>query len=396
MRPARRIVVASLFASVIAQSSTASAEHQVWLEQFGTRSNDEAFHLATDADGTSYVVGRTFGELDGFTSAGASDAFVVVYQPDGTLASTFQFGTSGEDVATGVATDPRGPVYVVGGVEGAIPGNVYRGSSDAFVQKRRPNGTAVWTKQFGTPGYDIATAVAVHGRSVYVASLWDGGGSGVLRRHSSSGAVIWTSRIRAGWHLPVAADRSGVYVAGAYRTESSTAEDLDLDVLLRAYDHDGTVGWTRRFGTAEFEQPLGLAVRRRVVYLSGHTAGSLTGSNEGLSDAFVRTYDAHGTRIWTRQWGTAESDWAWDVEVDASADAYTVGFLGLDAFVTKLDPDGVELWTNLLSTGAGEDARGVSLAGRIVSVAGSTAGRLDGSTGPPTGVDGFVATFGTD
>lgn len=390
MRGARAFCAVLVLASAIALSPAASAQDLRWLQQFGTRSLDEAFHLATDADGTSYVVGRTLGDLAGTGSAGASDAFVVVFGADGTLAWTSQFGTAGEDVATGVATSASA-VYVVGGVEGALPGKRSRGSLDAFARKYRPDGTVAWTKQFGTSGYDIATAVDVHGRGVYVASLWDGGGSGLLRRFSPNGTRVWTRHLRAGLHLPVAADASGVYVAGA--TDAATK---DPNVLVRGYDHDGTVTWTRRFGTAEYEQPLGIDVRAGIVRVSGLTHGSLFGTNQGLSDAFLRAYDVNGVSVWTRQWGTSESDFAWDVEAAASGDAFVVGFQGLDAFVKKLDPDGVELWTNVLSTGEGEVARAVSLSGGVAYVAGSTAGRLDGSTGPPRGLDGFIATFGTD
>jgi hypothetical protein len=388
-RPVRGIAVVLLLAPSIVRPASASAETLLWVEQFGTRADDETFHLAADAGGTSFVVGRTFGGLPGFTSAGASDAFVFGHDSDGAPVWTSQFGTPGDDVATGVATNAGGAVYVVGGVDGALPGKASRGSWDAFARKYRPDGTVAWTKQFGTSGYDIATAVAVHGRGIYLASLWDGGGSGILLRYSASGTVRWKRHVPAGFHLPVAADASGVYVGGTVETT-----DQDANAFLRQYDDEGSVGWTRRFGTEGYDQPLGLAVRGGIVHVSGLTQGSMTGTNQGLSDAFVRTYGVDGTRGWTRQWGTADSDWAWDVELDDPGNAYVVGFVGPDAFATKLDPDGVELWTNELSTSDDEEARSVVLAGGIVYVAGSTAGRLDGSTGPPRGLDAFIASFG--
>jgi hypothetical protein len=397
MRTVRTAVVAAVVVSLLTHTSVASAQHVVWLDQFGSRAPDEAFHVATDADGSSFVVGRTFGAFEGFTNAGASDAFVVVVAADGTAGATLQFGTAGEDVATGVAIDAAGAAYVVGGVEGALRGES-RGSLDAFARKLRPNGTFAWTRQFGTTGYDIATAVDVHGRRIYVGSLWNGGGSGVIRRYSTSGDPIWKRRIPAGWQVPVAADRTGVYIAGAVEGEASNE---DLDVFVRAFDHNGDIQWTRRFGTPDVDQPLGLDVREGVVYVAGHTRGSLDGANQGIGDAFVRTFDTDGRVMWTRQWGTANSDWAWDVEVDTSSNAYVVGFLAgeadQDAFVTKLDPNGDEIWTTLLSSANQEEARGVSIAGTFVSVAGSTNGELEPSAGgPPTGVDAFVAAVGTD
>jgi hypothetical protein len=193
----------------------------------------------------------------------------------------------------------------------------------------------------------------------------------------------------------VAADRSGVYVAGAVEGQASNE---DLDAFIRAFDHNGDIQWTRRFGTPEFEQPLGLDVRAGVVYVAGHTAGALSGSNAGLSDVFVRAFGTDGTEIWTRQWGTADTDWGWDVEVDDSSNAYVVGFLNgqTDAFVTRLDSAGTELWTTLLSSADSEEARSVSVTDTFVSVVGSTNGDLETTGGPPTGVDAFVAAVGTD
>jgi hypothetical protein len=391
MSATRGVVVAVALASLVAHSSIASAQHVVWVEQFGTRAHDTAFHVATGPDGTSFVVGLTFGAFEGFTNAGDSDAFVAIVRGDGSIGSVLQFGTAGGDVATGVATSANGGAYVVGGMGGGLLG----GGFDAFVRKLRPNGNFAWTRRFGTSDHDIATAVDVQGRGVYVGSLWGGGNTGVVRRYSSSGEVIWKRRIPAGAHIPVAADRSGVYVAGSVQGEGEPGEDLD--VFVRAFEHGRDVRWTRRFATPESEQPLGIDVREGVVYLAGHTRGSLSGSNVGKSDVFVQTFDTDGAAMWTRQWGTGDADFGWDVEADAAANSYVVGFVGQDAFVTKLDPDGTELWTTMLSTTEQDEARAVSLAADLVYVAGSTFGRLDGSTGGrPTGMDAFLAALGGD
>ena len=65
--------------------------------QFGTSSGDAAYGAATDSSGNLYVTGYTSGGLDGNTSAGSSDLFVVKYNSSGTKQWTKQLGTSGED-----------------------------------------------------------------------------------------------------------------------------------------------------------------------------------------------------------------------------------------------------------------------------------------------------------
>ena len=55
-----------------------------WTKQLGTSSDDYARGVATDSSGNVYVTGYTSGGLDGNTSAGNSDLFVVKYNSSGT------------------------------------------------------------------------------------------------------------------------------------------------------------------------------------------------------------------------------------------------------------------------------------------------------------------------
>jgi sugar lactone lactonase YvrE len=121
-----------------------------WTKQLGTKRNDRATGVATDSSGNVYVTGYTYWGLDGNTYAGSNDAFVVKYLDNGTKLWTKQFGTPSSDLADGIATDSSGNVYVVGYTYGDLDGNTNTGASDIFVVKYNSSGTKQWTKQLGS------------------------------------------------------------------------------------------------------------------------------------------------------------------------------------------------------------------------------------------------------
>jgi len=101
--------------------------------------NDYANGVATDSSGNVYVTGGTKGGLDGNTSAGDTDLFVVKYNSSGTKQWTKQLGTSSNDIAKGVATDSSGNVYVTGITGGALDGS-NAGVKVLFVVKYNSDG----------------------------------------------------------------------------------------------------------------------------------------------------------------------------------------------------------------------------------------------------------------
>ena len=120
-----------------------------WTTHLGTSSNERANGVSTDSSGNVYVAGYTQGELDGNSSAGHKDLFVVKYNASGTKQWTKQLGTSSTDYAYGVATDSSGNVYVAGTTAGGLDGNSSAGNYDLFVVKYNSSGTKQWTKQLG-------------------------------------------------------------------------------------------------------------------------------------------------------------------------------------------------------------------------------------------------------
>jgi hypothetical protein len=167
-----------------------------------------------------------------------------------------------------------------------------------------------------------------------------------------------------------------------------------------------TAGWVRQFGTPVSEEALGVALDPLGnAYVAGWTFGTLPGQRSaGMVDGFVRKYDASGQELWTRQFGSAERDFARAVVTDQAGDIYVVGETwgtlprqspagGYDAFVVKYDASGTEVWTRQFGGGGGEGAWGVALdpAGGVY-VAGTTRAALPGQS-PAGGFDAFVRRY---
>ena len=193
------------------------------------------------------VRGRPRGALPGQTSWGSWDAFVRKYSPDGTELWTRQLGSPAPDVATRVAVDGAGNIIVAGRTMGSLPGQTRAGYNDAFVRKLSPEGTELWTRQFGSTLFSEALGVAV-----------DGTGNIIVAGH----------------------------VHGVLPGQTPVGQD---DAFVREFSPEGMELWTLQFGSAAPDEALGVAVDRRGnIAVAGHTMGTLPGqTSSGDWDAFV-------------------------------------------------------------------------------------------------------------
>ena len=111
-----------------------------WINQYGTKFQDIGKAITIDANDNVYVTGETSGGLDGNTSAGDNDLFVVKYNSSGVKQWTKQLGTSSSDYGYGITSDSSGNLYVTGRTNGGLDGNTSAGDSDIFVVKYNSDG----------------------------------------------------------------------------------------------------------------------------------------------------------------------------------------------------------------------------------------------------------------
>jgi uncharacterized protein (TIGR03437 family) len=274
-----------------------SAGNELWTRAV----NGPGFGIATDAAGV-YFLG--IGQGPGFPQL-----FLRKYSEAGNELWTHnlqqEFGTGAS-----VAADTSG---------------VYVGARNGFrhsLGKYGSDGIALWTRQWDAPSQGISLAVVTDATGVYALSFGSvANGAGVLaRKWDARGNELWQREYATGFPTAfAAANPSGFFVAGG------TGYGF-LNPSLRRYDAGGNELWNRQLATPALN---GLAADASGVYVAGATSPAgpaLPGQCRSGSggDSFMRKYDINGTEVWTREFGGSGGAAASSVAVD-SAGVYVAG-----------------------------------------------------------------------
>jgi hypothetical protein len=297
-----------------------------------------------------------------------------VYDAQGTYKWGRVVGRDADTSGTGVSADGLGGVYISGVTNGDVAGP-NAGQRDAFLARF---GTGEWQAQLGTAQNDEGADVSADGLgNIYItgstygslAGPAAGGGDAFLAKYDTQGAFQWMRQLGTpgdDGSAGVAADGLGnVYISGSTGGDLGGPNAGGSDAFLAKYDPTGNLLWTRQFGSAQSDESRGVSADGiGGVYITGLTYGSLAGPNAGDSDAFIAKYDSAGNFQWARQWGGAFYDRSDDVSADGLGNAYITGQTWISnheiaGFLVKYgtpEPSSVSLMLVILIT-AGINAR---------------------------------------
>ncbi|QDU91319.1 Beta-propeller repeat protein [Pirellulimonas nuda] len=393
MRASR--AVSFVLSSVTLQTCfVAQAQTLAWAKQFDQNEGGKVYSVAADSHGTVVIAGQTFGNLQG-THAGNGDAFIIKYHEDGDLLWRRQLGTPDTDVASALAIDENGDIFVSGYTFGDLF-DESRGDYDAFVVKYAADGTPIWATQFGDSQRDFVDAIALDrlGR-VYAAGRIEGiSGSNVaasVHGLSSNGDLTWTATAATPVEaiaFGVATGEDGVFITGRTRGDLGGVNAGSSDIFLQKYSFAGKLQWSHLLGTPGNDEARSIATDGRGnAYVAGYSSGQLGGGNAGGSDAFLAKFSADGDLVWTSTWGTPSPDFAYSVSADQYGNLYVAGFTHgdieasnagfADVFVAKYSTDGDVVWRRQFGSAQWEEGLTVSGDGKgSVYVAGWTGGEL--------------------
>lgn len=352
---------------------------------------------AADYNGNIFVAGSTTGNLttcSGYSQncSGSSQAypfndyFVTKYNSSGIWQWTKQLGeTSYDTLATAVAVDELGSVYVAGstkanlascgGVSTSCSG-LASGTTDYFITKYDSNGNWVWTQQLGeTSKTTTANSFVVDNIGhVYIGGVTAGnlvacsGVSGACggasaqgnfdyfaTQYSQSGTWNWTKQLgETGQQIQggfIAADTSGglfiagstsgnlVACAGASGACGGFSAQGNLDYFISYYYVSGVWQWTKQLGeTGKYVYSQGLTLDSSgSIYITGYTSAGLMAcagvsgscggqSSAGIYDYYISKYTHGGVWQWTNQLGeTSLTTQATSISADSKGNILITG-----------------------------------------------------------------------
>jgi catechol 2,3-dioxygenase-like lactoylglutathione lyase family enzyme len=448
-----------------------SSGNQIWAKQIGTPEEDHGYAIAVDNQGNAYLAGYTQGNLFA-ANAGNWDAWIAKYDRNGNQIWAQQLGTPSEDQAKGIATDSQGNIYLTGWTEGAMSSES-QGSFDAWMAKYDPNGNQLWIQQLGSASSEGALDLSIDSedRIHLTGNTWGdlantnaGNNDAWVAEYNSDGNLLWKQQLgSAGGDLAfgVAVGEPGKLYIGGWTdgafTQNSGGTDAWLAQLLpnnapelSDISLEGKANPQITFTAENFLQAFSDSngdslVKVQITSLPENGSLTLNGNpvteNQEIETSqlenlkFIPTfgftsqtsftwngYDGMNYAAtpatanltvsansneppeieWMRQFGTPSQDYSNGVAVDSTGNIYltggTEGDLGganagsYDAWVAKYDPQGNQLWLQQFGTADGDSSNGVAVdsTGNIY-LTGDTRGDLGGANAGS--YDAWVAKY---
>lgn len=366
----------------------------VWQRELGATGAASGAAVQIGPGGEIVVAGTVTGSFDGAQSDG--DMLVVRFDAEGAELSSTLVRARGSDVATALAVGADGSIYV--------GGRSAEGGGDAFIARLDATGTLRERRNIDSGGGDTVTALAI-GQDGNLLALTNESGQATLRRIAGASLATDLGVLDLGRSdaRVLAIDADGAIAVGGAASSAVPGGQVNAisgarDGFVARVNADLTTTQVTYVGTGGDDQIDSLTFMNGTLYAGGRTAGDLAGSRSGTMDGFVARFDgASGAVARVDQFGLATLRTE-PVRIAAATGGSTVlGALGLRRGALGDQPS-VDL-TAQTSLRAGDQFAirvGDGAARRITIDAGETLASLAGKVSKITGSKAVVTTPAVD
>jgi Secretion system C-terminal sorting domain/Putative metal-binding motif len=246
-----------------------------WQKCYGGQINEAALDIIAMADGSFCMVGRNQ-SFDGDCTAmyGETDLWVVKVDEQGNLLWQKSYGGSLGDFGSSIVAAEGNNLIIAGGAFSSnAPLTDQNGQGDMWLMKIDELGNIVWSNCFGSSTYDSGTLIkaTIDGNFIFIGGFNTGNNEITVTSHGAADAIV-------------------VKMAP-----------------------DGTIIWQYAFGGSQndmveeiIELPDGSFV---IAGDSRSSNGDLTSTNNGLTDFWVFRISAAGSLMWSKNFGSNNSDY---------------------------------------------------------------------------------------
>ncbi len=290
----------------------------LWSQSAGGALSDQGIGLSVSADGMVYISGffesaATFGNQR-IESHGQLDAYLAQFDAAGTLKWVRALGGEKRDLASGIAADSKGRVYVTGVTRGPAPMlnidparimGAPHGQDDLFLARFTSAGTLDMLTYSGGRGFDAANTLTVDSQdNVYIAGFFE-----------DEAAIT---------------DFSG---------SAKLMRGQSFDLFVTKYNSDGSLAWSNTAGGDQWDNAYDIDVDLQGnVFVTGlfRKGADFTGNTEhdleglGEANAFVARYKINGALDGLKSIDGAKSEGA-GIAVDVFGNVFLTGVFVQDA-----------------------------------------------------------------
>ena len=275
---------------------------EIWTKIYGSQRDDLAWGSEIDENNNLYFFGETHGNLNGEinNSEGLEDGFVMKVDSDGNQIWTTLVGTSFNEEVFDIAISNEEFIYVIGETsdENTNPTTGEPWTDDIFLSKLDSNGKILWTKTFGDSLDDVGYSVELDSNGdLFIGGSTNGNLNGIqnngdydvfLMKLDSDGEEIWTKLFGSeGYESGGFKIREDGYLYFAGTTNGNLngiQNNGDRDAFLMKLDSDGEEIWTKLFGSKNEDGLYHFEFFNESIYLTGFSVGGEFETNTARGD----------------------------------------------------------------------------------------------------------------